>query len=159
LIESADEFSAAHHCDPFAASFWAERAMRARAVMYAALFTAAVEALAIYGTQQTESGRALAAQTAHAAPAPAVARAALAVAAPSIAPAYVRAATQLTRAALDTPKPITAAATAMASATQTLNNTRPKYEPVVHHDRKVHRTARRYRVVLQGEMIRLYQLR
>ena len=93
--------------------------MRARAVMYAALFTAGVEALAIFSTQQPEGGRVMTAHTALAAPAPAIARAELPVSAPSM------------RVAQNAPKPANVAGAAMASATEKLNNARPLYDRMV----------------------------
>ena len=118
--------------------------MRARALMYAALFTAGVEALAIFATQgETASGRVLAAQSAHAAPAPAVAPAQLPVAAPSIVATRLYAAPEPMRVAQDAPKPASAARAALASATGKLNNTRPLYDLV-----------RRYRMVRKHRMVR-----
>jgi hypothetical protein len=113
--------------------------MRARAVMYAALFTAGVEALAIYSTQEPESGRVRAAQTALAAPAPAVAGVQLP-------------ATRVTQGASALANPTAAA---MVSATEKRNNTRPQFNStgglylMVHQ----HKTVRRYRTARRNRMV------
>jgi hypothetical protein len=129
--------------------------MSARAVMYAALFTAGVQALAIYSTQAPAGGRAWAAQTALAAAAPAAARAQARVLAPSIVSLRLHAA-ELAHGAQDVPKPANAATVAMASATETLSNSRPQYDPMprlylmVHQHKIIHRD----RMVRQHHMIR-----
>lgn len=112
--------------------------MRVRAVMYATLFTAGLQALAIFATQeQPASGSVLAAHSAPGAPKPAPARVDLPVAAPSIMPAPLHAAIEPTRVALDAAKPANAAGVTMASATWKLNNTRPLYDLMVRKHRMV----------------------
>jgi hypothetical protein len=119
--------------------------MRARGVIYAALFTAGVEALAIFATQEEPtSGRVLAAQIALAAPRLVVARAEVPVAAPFIVPARLRAASQPARVAQDTPNQANAAHAAMASATGKLNNKRPLYDSMLPQ----------YRIVRKHQMVR-----
>jgi hypothetical protein len=118
--------------------------MTVRAIIYATLFTAGVEALAIYSTQEeAPSGRILAAEIALAAPAPAVARGEWPVAAPSIVPRRIRATIQPTRVA-QAPKQANTAGAAMASATGNLDNTRPKNDAM----------ARLYLMVQQQKMVR-----
>jgi hypothetical protein len=80
--------------------------------MYAALFTAGVEALAIYSTREPASGKVLARQTALAAPAP----------------APLPAAPELTRGAQEAPKPENGATA--SSTTEKLNIARRQHRTV-----------------------------
>jgi len=73
--------------------------MTVRAVMYAALFTAGLEAIAIYATQE------------------------------KAVPASLPVATQPTAVPQNAPNRVSGAAAAMASATEKPNKTRPQYEP------------------------------
>src|ERR1700685_1647815 len=129
----------------FAASFSKERTMTARAVIYATLFTAGLQALAIFATQEhPASGRVLTAHSALGAPKPAPARVDLPVGAPSIVSPPLRAATEPTPITPDAAKPANATRAAMANATRKLTNTPPLYDSM----------ARRYRMARKRQMIR-----
>jgi hypothetical protein len=117
--------------------------MRARAVMYAALFTAGVEALAIYSAQEPESGRVRVAQTALAVPARAVAGV------PLPATGEAQSASVLAN----------PGGAAMARGSEKRNSTRPQFNStgglylIVHQHKTVrqYRRARRDRVVDQPQ--------
>jgi hypothetical protein len=144
LLATADEFITAHHPYPFAASFSKEHTVKARALIYATLFTAGLQALAIFATQEhPASGRVLTVRSALAAPAPAVARTGLPAATPFTVPAPIRAAAEPTPIAQNAPKPANAARAAMANATEKLNNTRPLYDSTV----RQHRMVRKHQMV------------
>jgi hypothetical protein len=119
--------------------------MKVRAILYAAAFTAGVQALAIYSVQPAAVDRVRPAQTALAAAAPAAARTALPVTAPFLMPASPGAAAEPALTRKGSPKSANATGAAMASATEQLNNTRPLYDAVVHQNRMVpqHKIARR----------------
>ena len=118
--------------------------MKARALIYATLFTAGLQALAIFGTQEhPASGRVLTVRSTLAAPAPAVARTGLPAATLSIVAAPIGAATEPTRIAQNAPKPANVARAAMANATEKLNNTRPLYDLAV----RQHRMVRKHQMV------------
>jgi hypothetical protein len=132
--------------------------MKVRAIMYAAVFTAGVQALAIYSVQPAAVDGVRPAPTALAATAPSAARAELSVTAPFLMPASPGAAAEPALTRKGALKSANAAGVAMASATEKLNNSRPLYDAVVHQNRMVpqHKMARRQRARWQQRLSMTY---
>jgi hypothetical protein len=120
--------------------------MKVRAIMYAAVFTAGVQALAIYSVQPAAVDGVRPAPAALAAAAPSAARAELSVTAPFLMPASPGAAAEPALTRKGALKSANATGSAMASATEKQDNTRPLYDAVVHQKNRMvpqHKMARR----------------